>query len=144
MPTHTCFLLLSFASCTYAAECTADEFDASTVPSVTDCTDDGGKYDCENEECPKQLESLANFDFPECTINGLSGKVFFVDGTLNAYNTACDANAGSGEVSNTNKDGSPSDSKENDNSNPGSSDAHGYSTAHYMIAMLVPMALLGL
>ena len=149
--TRSSFLLLGFLSrSAYAAECTIDELSVTEYQSAaiaatacfTSSESSDGIYDC-SEDCQNTLEEYANFEFSDCTI-GSTGMTLGesvttgVDQTMELYNTQCETNLGNASKTNVNDS---SDTNGGDN-NSESSGAHGYSAAHCMLAILVPMAFL--
>ena len=136
MFTRSSFLLLGYFSCSAsAAQCTMDELQefmsrvvtpASTSFNV--CVTSSG-FDC-SKDCRNKLREYSSVTGSiDCEIDGTNHKNA-MDDIVESYNTQCGTNggaSGTGSASGTNGDASGS---------------HGYSAAHYMLAILVPMALL--
>ena len=147
MSTRSSFLLLGFFSrSAYAAECTADDLSelTSQFDSFQECTleaEDVEEY-CADESCQNKILMLSNSEYPDCTSAADGQQVDAVlgprvDELLVVYNNACNTTMERSVV--TSESGNMEESTEDNNSSSG---AHAYSAAHYMIAMLEPMALL--
>ena len=170
MSTRSSFLLLGFFSrSTYANECSLFDmlnFQKQTIEPYKGCLVKsmwaGLNPPCAG--CGNEAEKLANTDysFPiGCTtINGRSIRGNFeplVADLLATHNSACRTNVKRGGTDTKVDEPTPtgdikkfepsgtvdesSDTKVDDKS-PASSGAHGYSAAHYMLAIFVPMAVL--
>ena len=151
MSTRSSFLLLGFFSrSAYAAECTADDLSelTSQFDSFQECTleaeENSVEEYCADESCKNKILMLSNSEYPDCTSAADGQQVDAVlgprvDELLFVYNNACNTTMERSVV--TSESGNMEESTE-DNNSPASTGAHAYSAAHYMIAMLVPMALL--
>ena len=134
MSKRSSFLLVGFFShSSYAAECTTDQLmeinsqehqRAAAAMAICTTTDFEGNYDC-SEKCQNTLKEYTNL-VADCTSNGTSSLRQAGYEFIEQYNTQCGTNVGT-----VLSDASPE-----------SSGAHGYSAAHCMLAILVPMALL--
>ena len=148
MSTRFSFLFLGFFTCsTYADLCTpVDIQNCLKIIKQEDCNYEDGEINCESEECKKQIDEFARFQFPGgCTIGGgRKAQTFFVDKPLAAYNDKCGTNVvpadGSGNLIDDTIVDEPIDTNGDEPTEVGG--AHGYSAAHYVLVILVPMALL--
>lgn len=135
------FLGLFTRNTTYAAECKwSDVLEIKSGAFTDDCTAPNGDISCRNDCRTKLDDFVANFEPTDCTVNGESFGESFEDLVVAQYNKACDTNVTRSDANKTNEDDA-SNSKL-DGKNPQSSGAHGFSAVHYLLAILVPMALL--
>ena len=159
------FLLLGFVSpnAVYAADCTADEIagiDISnlstgkcTVPDV-DASSDITETFCAQDGCFQDLRTFVETaEFPDCEVLGQNFKELTeiaLGVIVNSYEAQCPGNivydgvdsedtmAPDGEDTPYGEDYETPASDESEDT----SDAHGWSAVHYMLATVLPMALL--
>ena len=154
MSTRSSFLLLGFFNpTTYAANCSLDQANefADVMTPYSNCLQAAALDFC--APCRDEVENLVNFEFPDCTISGQNIETTFgqvMNVAVNTYNTQCGTEVGgstgtgddtTGTNGSPDTEDEPSETKVDDKSPP-LSGAPGYSAAHYMLAILVPMAVL--
>ena len=150
------FLLLGFVSpnAVYAAECTADEIagiDISnlstgkcTVPDV-DASSDITETFCAQDGCFQDLRAFAEktAEFPDCEVSGQNFKELTETALgviVTSYEAQCPGNIVYDEDTTDGEDTPDETPASNDSEDM--SDAHGWSAVHYMLATVLPMALL--